>query len=101
MWRRNDRTFYPPFFADPYPFYSRLREASTLQYEKCLGWMVTRYDDIRALAKSGLPSRAKFEAERLVGLSAEVCLATRPVMDGFNLEMMRRIRQPTLDCGAW
>lgn len=45
--------------------------------------------------------RAKFEAERLVGLSAEVCLATRPVMDGFNLEMMRRIRQPTLDCGAW
>ena len=78
------------FFADPYPFYARLREASTLQYDKRLGWMVTRYDDIRALAKGGLLSRGKFEAERLVGLSAEVCLAARPVMDGFNLEMMRR-----------
>ena len=82
--------FSPEFFADPYPFYSRLREASTLQYDKRLGWMVTRYDDVRALAKSGLLSRAKFESERLVGLPAEVCLAARPVMDGFNLEMMRR-----------
>jgi cytochrome P450 len=82
--------FSPQFFADPYPFYSRLREASTLQYDKRLGWMVTRYDDIRALAKSGLLSRAKFESERLVGLSAEVCLAARPVMEGFHLEMMRR-----------
>ena len=82
--------FSPQFFADPYPFYSRLREASTLQYDKRLGWMVTRYDDIRTLAKSGLLSRGKFESERLVGLSAEVCLAARPVMDGFNLEMMRR-----------
>ena len=82
--------FTPQFFADPYPFYGRLREASTLQYDKRLGWMVTLYDDIRALAKSGLLSRAKFEAERLVGLSAEVCFAARPVMDGFNLEMMRR-----------
>lgn len=82
--------FSPEFFSDPYPFYSRLREAPTLQYDKRLGWMVARYDDVRALAKSGLLSRAQFEAERLVGLSAEVCLAARPVMDGFNLEMMRR-----------
>jgi pimeloyl-[acyl-carrier protein] synthase len=82
--------FSPQFFADPYPIYARLREASTLPYDKRLGWMVTRYDDIRSLAKSGLLSRSKFEAERLVGLSAEVCLAARPVMDGFNLEMMRR-----------
>ena len=82
--------FSPEFFADPYPFYSRLREAPTLQYDKRLGWMVTGYDDIRALAKSALLSRAKFESERLVGLPAEVCLAARPIMDGFNLEMMRR-----------
>jgi cytochrome P450 len=82
--------FTPQFFADPYPFYSRLREASTLQYDKRLGWMVTRYDDIRALMKNGLLSRARFEVERLAGLSAEVRLAARPVMDGFNLEMMRR-----------
>ncbi len=82
--------FTPQFFVDPYPFYSRLREAPILPYDKRLGWMVTRYDDIRALMKNGLLSRAKFEVERLAGLSAEVCLAARPVMDGFNLEMMRR-----------
>src|SRR5258707_14152094 len=82
--------FTPQFFADPYPFYARLREASPLQYDKRLGWMVTRYDDIRALAKGGLLSRGKFEAERLVGLSAETCLAARPGTDGSNLEMLRR-----------
>ena len=82
--------FTPQFFADPYPFYAGLREASTPQYDQRLGWMVTRYDDIRVLLKSGLLSRGKFEAERLVGLSGEVCLAARPVTDGFNLEMMRR-----------
>jgi cytochrome P450 len=82
--------FTPQFFADPYPLYARLREASAVQYDQRLGWMVTRYDDIRALLKGGLLSRAQFEAQRLVGLSAEVCLAARPVMDGLNLEMMRR-----------
>jgi cytochrome P450 len=90
LWRRNDRTFTPQFFADPYPLCARLREASAVQYDQRLGWMVTRYDDIRALLKGGLLSRAQFEAQRLVGLSAEVCLAARPVMDGLNLEMMRR-----------
>ena len=82
--------FSPEFFADPYPFYCRLREMATPQYDKRLGWMITRHADIRALAKSGVLSRAKFEAERLVGLSSQVCLAARPVMDGFRLEMMRR-----------
>ena len=92
--------FSPEFFADPYPFYSRLREAQTLQYDNRLGWMVTHYDDVRALAKSGLLSRAKFESQRLVGLPAEVCLPARPVMDGFNLEMMRRDPGLALDGSA-
>jgi cytochrome P450 len=82
--------FSPEFFADPYPYYARLREAPAAPYDERMGWMITRYEDIRALARNGCLSRAKFEAERLGGLSDAVCSAARPITDGLNREMMRR-----------
>jgi cytochrome P450 len=82
--------FSSAFFADPYPFYARLRESSPVHHDERTGWMVTRYEDIRSLARDGDLSRAKFETDRLAGLSDTVRSAARPMTDGLNREMMRR-----------
>jgi len=45
--------FAPGFTDDPYPHYTRVRE-QTAAYQHPLGfWLVTRYDDVAALLKSG------------------------------------------------
>lgn len=82
--------FSPTFFENPYPYYRYLREHAPIFHDDRVGWMVTRYADIRALAREVNLSRGRFERHRLAGLSDPVQTAVRPVMDGLNLEMMRR-----------
>jgi cytochrome P450 len=85
-----DGLFSAAYFEDPYPYYKYLREHEPIFYDDRIGWMVTRYADIRVLARETRLSRGGLEARRLVGLSDAVQAAAKPVMDGLNLEMMRR-----------
>lgn len=85
-----DGLFSPAYFEDPYPFYKHLRDHEPICHDDRIGWMVTRYADIRTLARDPRLSRGKLEARRLAGLSDAVQASAKPVMDGLNLEMMRR-----------
>ena len=85
-----DELFSPAFFDNPYPYYKRLRDHAPIVHDDRIGWMVTRYADIRTLAREVRLSRGALEARRLAGLSDPVQSAAKPVMDGLNLDMMRR-----------
>jgi len=48
----------PAFFADPYPFYSQLREAGEPVFEARSGsWLVSRYQDVEAVLRDSLLSK--------------------------------------------
>ena len=85
-----DGLFSPAYFENPYPYYKHLRDHEPILHDNRIGWMVTRYADIRALARDARLSRGGLESRRLAGLSDAVQVAAKPVMDGLNLEMMRR-----------
>jgi len=85
-----DGLFSPAYFADPYPYYKHLRDHEPIFRDDRIGWMVTRYADIRVLAREARLSRSGLEPRRLAGLSYAVQAAAKPVMDGLSLEMMRR-----------
>jgi cytochrome P450 len=85
-----DGLFSKAYFEDPYPYYKHLRDHEPIFRDDRIGWMVTRYEDIRTLARETHLSRGGLEPRRLAGLSGAVQAAAKPVMDGLNLEMMRR-----------
>lgn len=85
-----DGLFSPAYFENPYPYYKHLRDHEPIFYDDRVGWMVSRYADIRALSRDARLSRGNLEARRLAGLSDAVRAVAKPVMDGLNLEMMRR-----------
>jgi len=85
-----DGLFSPAYFEDPYPYYKHLRDHEPIFHDDRIGWMVTRFADIRALAREARLSRGGLEARRLAGLSDAIQAAAKPVMEGLNLEMMRR-----------
>lgn len=85
-----DGLFSPAYFEDPYPYYKHLRDHQPIFHDDRIGWMVTRYADVRTLAREARLSRGGLELRRLAGLSDAVQSAAKPIMDGLNLEMMRR-----------
>lgn len=82
--------FSPAYFENPYPYYKHLRSHEPIFHDDRIGWVVTRYADIRTLARDARLSRGKLETQRLAGFSDAVQATAKPVMDGLNLEMMRR-----------
>ena len=68
-----DDLFSPAYFENPYPYYKHLRDNEPILHDNRIGWMVTRYADIRALARDTRLSRGGFESRRLAGLSDAVC----------------------------
>ena len=82
--------FSTAYFENPYPYYQHLRDHDPIFDDDRVGWMVTKYADIRALARDARLSRASLETQRLAGLSDAVQAAAKPVSDGLNREMMRR-----------
>src|SRR5262249_50589856 len=82
--------FSPAYFEDPYPYYKHLRDHEPIFHDDRIGWLVTRYADVRTLAREARLSRGGLEPHRLAGLSDAVQAAAKPVMDGLKLEMMRR-----------
>lgn len=55
----------PAFYADPYPFYDRLRDLDPVHWsESNGGWMLTRYDDVLATIRdpARFTSRGRFAA---------------------------------------
>jgi len=81
--------FSAAFYADPYPFYRALQERDPVHHDGRMGWLVTRYADIQALAHDTRLSRAGFEAVRLRGVPDAVRTVAQPVLAGLALEMLR------------
>jgi cytochrome P450 len=54
-----------------------------------MGWLVTRYVDINALALDPRLSRGRFEEHRVDGVPEEAQVAARPVLDELRREMLR------------
>jgi cytochrome P450 len=55
----------PAFYADPYPFYDRLRAEDPVHWSETNGgWMLTRYDDVAATIRdhARFSSRGRFAA---------------------------------------
>ena len=46
-----DGLFSQAYFDNPYPYYKHLRDHEPIFHDDRIGWMVTRYADIRALAR--------------------------------------------------
>ena len=43
----------PAFYVNPWPVYSRLQREAPVYYQRSLNtWVVTRYDDVRAVART-------------------------------------------------
>lgn len=81
--------FSAAFYDDPYPFYRQLREIDPVHHDTRMGWLVTRYADIAALAHDPRLSRGRFEDRRVAGVPDDACAAAQPVLDGLRREMLR------------
>jgi cytochrome P450 len=81
--------FGPAFYDDPYPFYRQLRETDPVHQDTRMGWLVTRYADIKALALDHRLSRGRFEDRRVDGVPEEAQSAARPILDELRREMLR------------
>jgi cytochrome P450 len=63
--------FCPAFYDDPYPFYRQLRETDPVHHDARMGWLITCYVDIKALALDPRLSRGRFEERRMDGVPEE------------------------------
>ena len=79
--------FTPAFYADPYPAYRWLRTHHPVQRHPRMGWLITRYADIQALAQDPRVSRAAVEATRLNNIAEDAMEAARPVLEELQHEV--------------
>ena len=80
----------PAFFADPYPFYHRLREADPVHWSDANGgWMLTRYDDVLATLKDTrhFSSRGRFSAV-IERIPPDVRARVQPLEDHFKVGLI-------------
>jgi cytochrome P450 len=69
----------PEYLADPYPFYSELRNSAPLYFSQRLnGWVVTRYNDVTA----GLLDKRLMSGRRVESFSSRLDPVARQQMSG-------------------
>ena len=81
--------FSAEFLADPYPFYRELRATEPVYYDERMGWMLTCYSDLKALARDPRLGRAAYETARMAELPHDVRAAAMPITDGLKKELAR------------
>ncbi|MDQ3475936.1 MAG: cytochrome P450 [Actinomycetota bacterium] len=80
----------PAFYADPYPFYHRLRETDPVHWSDANGgWMLTRYDDVLATVRDHrrFSSRGRFQAA-LERIPADVRARVRSLEDHYQVGLI-------------
>ncbi len=95
--------FVDPYLADPYPFWLRARESEPVFYSPELDyWVVTRYEDIKAIfadpkvfSASNAQTPIKPLSPQAVQMLQAGGLKTKPVMSNADPPVHSRIRKST------